>query len=92
MGLKHRTIVYSLDVEGIRNVDDLADWYDDDWDQWASNCKKPDRIQDPNNAANFIAQVPFPMSVRYLKSLKIASKLIRYYKSVYAPLTVINIK
>ena len=30
MGLKHRTIVYSLDVEGIENVDDLDDWDDED--------------------------------------------------------------
>ena len=92
MGLKHRTRVSSLDVEGIENVDDLADWDDKDWDQWASNCKKPDRIQDPNNAANLIAQVPFPLSVKSLKRLKIPSKLIRYYKLVSVPLTVINIK
>ena len=92
MSLKHRTRVYSLDVEGIENVDDLADWDDEDWDQWASNCKKPDRIQDPNNAANLIAQVPFPLSIKSLKRLKIASKLIRYYKLVSVPLTVIKIK
>ena len=30
MGLKHRTRVYSLYVEGIENVDDLADWDEDD--------------------------------------------------------------
>ena len=76
MGLKHRSRVYSLDVEGIENVDGLADWDDEDWGQWASNCKKPDRIQDPNNAANLIAQVPFPLSVKSLKRLKIVSKLI----------------
>ena len=46
MGLKHSTRVYSLDDEGIENVDDLADLDDNDCDQWASNCKKPDRIQD----------------------------------------------
>ena len=92
LGLKHRTRVYSLDVEVIGNVHDLADWYDDDWYQWASNCKKPYMIQDPNNAANLIAQVPFPLSVKSLKRLNIASKLIWYYKSVSVPLTVINIK
>ena len=72
MGLKHRTRVYYIDVEGIENVDNLADWDDDDWDQWASNFKKTDRIQDPNNAANLIAQVPFPLSVKSLKRLNIA--------------------
>ena len=77
MGLKHSTRVYSLDVEGIENVDDLADWDVEDWGQWASNCKKPDMIQDPNNVANLITQVPFPLSVKSLKRLKIASKLIR---------------
>ena len=92
MGLKHRTRFYSIDVEGIENVDDLSDWDDGDWYQWAYNCKKPYRIQDPNNSANLIAQVSFPLSVKSLKRLKIASKLIRYYKLVSVPLTVIKIK
>ena len=89
---QHRIIVYSLDVEGIENVDDLADRDDNNWDQWDSNFKKPDRIQDTNNAANLITQVPFPLYVKYLKRLKIESKLIQYYKSVSVTLTVINIK
>ena len=92
MGPKHRTRVYSLDIEGIENVDDLSDWDDDDWYQWASNCKKIDRIQDPKNTANLIAQVPFPLSVKSLKRLKISSKLIRYYNSVSVTLTIINTK
>ena len=32
VSLKHRTKVYSIDVEGIGNFDDLADWDDNDWD------------------------------------------------------------
>ena len=76
MGLFNSTRTLSLTREGIGTVDYLADWYYDDWDQWNSNHKKPDRVQDPNNATNLIAQVPFKVSVNSLKSLKIASKLI----------------
>ena len=77
MGLDHRIRVYSLYVEGMKSFDDFADWDDDNWDQWASNCKKLDRIKDPNNAANLITKILLPLSLKYLKRLKIASKLIR---------------
>ena len=79
MGFSNRTSTLSLIIEGIAAVDDLADWDDDDCDQWNSNCKKHDRVQDPNNSGNLIAQVPFKVLVKSLNILKIASKLIRYY-------------
>ena len=82
MGLSNSTRTLSLILEGIAAVNDPSDWYDNYWYQWNSNYKKPDRVQDPNNAANIIAQVPFKVSVKSLKRLKIASKLIRYYDSV----------
>ena len=82
MGLSNRTRTLSLIIEGIASVDDLADWDDNDWDKWHSKSKNPDRVQDPSNAANLISQVPFKVSVKSLKRLKIASKLIRYYDSV----------
>ena len=47
MGLSNSTRTLSLFLEGIATVDNLADWYDDDWDQWSSNFKKPDMVQDP---------------------------------------------
>ena len=57
-----------------------------------SNCKNPDRVQDTNNTANLIAQVPFKVSVKSLKRLKIAYKLIRYYDPVYIVLSATNIR
>ena len=54
-------------------------------------CKKPDRVQDPNNSNNLIAQVPFKVSVNSLKRLNIASKFIRYYDLVSIVLSAANI-
>ena len=34
MGLTHRTRTLSLNAEGIITVGGLAEWKDDDWDQW----------------------------------------------------------
>ena len=76
MNLTTRTRTGSLVVEGIISVDDLAEWKDNGWDQWSSNCKKPDRIPDPNDAALLIAQAPLTLSVKSLKRLKIAFKLV----------------
>ena len=92
MGLSNGTLNLSLIIEGIAAVDNLADWDEDYWDQWNSNCKNLDRVQDPNNAANIISQVPFKVSVKSLNSLNIASKLIRYYDSVSIVLSAANIQ
>ena len=51
MGLFNRSRFDSLNTEGIMPVDDLAEWDDDGWDQWMSNCKNPDRIPDPTCAS-----------------------------------------
>ena len=77
MGLTHRTRTLSLNTEGIITVGELAEWKDDDWDQWKNNCKKPDRILDPENPANLIHQTTFAISVKSFKRLKAASELIR---------------
>ena len=79
MRLSKMNHTLSLILEGISAVDDLADWYDNDCDQWNSNCNNLDSVQYPRNAANLIAQVPFKVPFKSLKHLKIASKLIRYY-------------
>ena len=77
MGLIHRTRTLSLNTEGIITMGELAEWKDDEWDQWNKNCKKPDRILDPANPANLIHQTPFAISVKSLKLLKAASDLVR---------------
>ena len=92
MSLVSRTRTNSLVVEGITTVNDLADWDDDDWDQWSLNCEKPDQVQDSDNPALLVDQVPFSLSFKSLQRLKIASKLIRYYNSIPIPLTAANIR
>ena len=92
MGSTHRTRTLSLNSEGIITVGELAEWKDDDWDQWKNNYKKPDRIPDPENPANLIHQTPFVISVKSLKRLKAASELIRYYESVSTELTATKIR
>ena len=77
-GLENRTRVLSLDVEGISTIDNLVEWEEGDWDQWARNCKHPDKTQDPTNPGQLIDTVPYPLSVKSLKRLNIASKLVRY--------------
>ena len=77
-GLSNKNRTISLIIEGIAAVDNLADWDENYWDQWNSNGKKPDRVQDHNNSSNIIAQVPFKISVKSLNNLNIFSKLIRY--------------
>ena len=66
MGLGHLTTIDSLQQEGIDSVDSLAEWRDDDWDQWAKNCKRPDKIADAANPGALVDQVPFPLSVKSL--------------------------
>ena len=63
MGLTHQTRTLSLNTEGIITVGELAEWKDDDWEQWKNNCKKPEKIPDPENPANLIHQNPFAISV-----------------------------
>lgn len=91
MGLNNRTRVDSLDAEGISTVDDMAEWKDEDWDSWVVNCKKPDRIPDPANPGQLIVQAPFPISVKSIKRLKAAARLVRYYNSIGVTLTPGNI-
>ena len=91
IGLNNRTMVDSLDAEGISTVDDMAEWKDEDWDSWVVNCKKPDRVPDPANPGQLIVQAPFPISVKSIKRLKAAARLVRYYNSIGVTLTPGNI-
>ena len=54
MGLTHQTRTLALNSEWIITVGKLAEWKDDDWDQWKNNCNNPDRIPDPKNPSNLI--------------------------------------
>ena len=91
MGFSNRTRFHSLNAEGITLVNDLAKWEDGDWNQLMSNCKNPDKIPDPINAAQLIHQAPFPLLVKSLKRLNIASRMFCYYDSISVDLTVPNL-
>ena len=91
MGLSNRTRFHSLNDEGITLVDDLAEWEDDDWYQWMINFKKPDRIPDPIYSAQLIHQVLLPLLVKFLKRLKIYSRMVHYYDSISVDLAAPNL-
>ena len=91
MELVNRTRVDSLDAEGVSTVNDMAEWKNDDWGSWVVNCKRSDKIPDPANPGQLIAQTPFPMSVKSIKRLKAAVRLVRYYNSIGVVLTLANI-
>mmetsp|Transcript_11395 Transcript_11395/g.16568 ORF Transcript_11395/g.16568 Transcript_11395/m.16568 type:complete len:128 (+) Transcript_11395:1440-1823(+) len=90
IGLSARTRS-AFSAEGVEVVMDLGDCEDEDWDERAKICRKPNQIEDPANPGNMINQSPFTLYVNSLKRLKIAAALVRYYESVVIELTVSNI-
>ena len=87
MGLSNHTHLQSQS-EGVTDVSDLGEFYDANWDQFASNCRRPGQIPDPNNQANCIyqQQQPVAIPVRSLHCLKVASVAIRHYVATACPL------
>ena len=73
-GLSNRTRVSSLYVEGVTSMDDLSDWEDEDWDRWATSCKKPDKVL---SGGTLVEQQAYQLTAKSLKRLKIASSLVR---------------
>jgi hypothetical protein len=88
-GLTNRTRVSSLNVEGVTSMEDLSDWEDEDWDRWATSCKKSDKVL---SGGTLVEQQAYQLTVKSLKRLKIASSLVRYYESVSIPLTHLNMR
>ena len=78
MGLSNRTCL-QLRVEGVEYLLDLGEFYDSNWDQFASNCKRPNQIPDPANAGALIYQHPFSVLVCSLRRLKVVSIVVRHY-------------
>ena len=70
-------------------MDDLADWEDDDWDRWATSCKKPEKDL---TTGNLVEQQAFQLTVKSLKRLKIVPALVCYYESDSIHLTHLNMK
>ena len=74
MRLSVRTRV-QLEIEGITDDADLSECTDDQWDDFAMNCRRPGQILDPTDAAVLIHQQPFIVPMPSLKRLKITSKM-----------------
>ncbi len=91
MGLSNRTRL-QLQAEGITDVLDLAEWKKEDWDQFASNCKRPDQIPDPANPGVLIHQQPFALPVKSLHRLKVAAELVRHYERTNRVLSAANMR
>ena len=68
-----------LQGEVILIPDDLIDFTSkNSWDQIVDNCKRPDRIPDPANFAQFIAQEALQLPGKSLMRLKVAAKDVEY--------------
>ena len=89
MGLTANTRA-QLVIEGIGTTEDLSNWEDDDWDQFALSCRRPGRILDMNG--NLVNQAPFHLPLRSLKRLKEASNITRFYDDSRRPLTAMNLR
>ena len=87
MGLSDRTQAH-LVTEGIVTPGDLAEFNNKEvWDQVVENCKRPPMIANPNNALQFVHQVPFQLSAKSLMRLKVAARAVKYYAKIGRPLT-----
>ena len=83
-------------LEGITMPSEIHEFKNKDWDQVASNLRRP-----PEQYVNPVApalvgvwarQAPFPLSAMSLKKLKAASEAARYYRSVSRTLTIENMQ
>eukprot|EP00957_Ditylum_brightwellii_P128860 9829842-Ditylum_brightwellii.AAC.1 len=85
-----------LSLEGIKKVEDLAEFRKDNWKQVTENLKHSrsrmknlDKVHGNKNPST-IPQTPYLFGVRTQKRLQEASELTRYYITVGRRLTVAN--
>jgi hypothetical protein len=95
MGIPHETVV-QLALEGIKSINDLADFDKDALQQLADNLRHPGgRIPDLNPAAAAgvtIPTPPFVFGVKSQKQLAVACDLVRYYNTIGRPLSAVNMQ
>ena len=91
-----KEMLTQLGLEGIKKVEDLAEFSKDNWKQVAENLKRPggqmknsDKVHGNDNPS-MIPQTLYPFGVRSQKRLQEASELTRYYITVGRRLTVAN--
>lgn len=87
-GLSNRTRL-KLVAEGITNVEDMTEFEDEDWDNFAYTCKRPPQVADANGALVNVA--PYELPVMSLRRLKVASELIRFYTDTGRTLSAANL-
>ena len=77
-----------LATEGIATPGDLSEFNTKEmWNQIVENCKRPPMIVNPQNALQFVPQVPFQLPAKSLMRLKSAAKAVKYYERVGRALT-----
>jgi hypothetical protein len=88
-------------LEGITMPSEIHEFKNKDWDQVASNLRRPpEQFVPPIPAAAgapavagiWARQAPFPLSAMSLKKLKASSEAARYYRSIDRTLTVENMQ
>eukprot|EP00957_Ditylum_brightwellii_P151542 11541106-Ditylum_brightwellii.AAC.1 len=84
-----------LGKEGIKEVEDLAEFSNELWKQVAKNLKRlggwmKNLDKEANQSYATIPQIPYLLRARTQKRLLEASELTRYYKMVGCFLTVLN--
>jgi hypothetical protein len=83
-------------LEGITTPAELHDFKNKDWDQVASNLRRPpDQYAagaTAGDAGTWTRQAPYPLSAMSLKKLKSSSEAARYYRSIDRSLTIENIQ
>eukprot|EP00957_Ditylum_brightwellii_P110372 8418320-Ditylum_brightwellii.AAC.1 len=91
-----KEMMAQLGKEGIKELEDLAEFSNEIWKQVAENLKRPgcqmknpNRNPDNNNPAT-VPQTLYLFGARTQKRLIEASELIRYYETVGHHLTVSN--
>jgi hypothetical protein len=95
MGIPHPTVA-QMQAEGITNVQDLADFDKESFQQLADNLRRPGgRVPDPNPNAAPGTTIPTPTFVFGAKSqkrLQVATDLIKYYDATGRDYTAANLQ
>eukprot|EP00957_Ditylum_brightwellii_P147060 11197190-Ditylum_brightwellii.AAC.1 len=91
-----KEMLTQLGHEGIKKVEDLTEFSNENWKQVVENLKRMggrmknlDKEPGYNNPST-IAQTPYPFGVRTQMRLFKASELMRYYTTIGHKLTVSN--
>ena len=91
MGLSNQTHL-QLQLEGTTMMGDMAEWDTDQWDDFATDCRRPVMVPGAADPAILVYQLTFLVPVCSLKRLKTASKMVKYYQEKDCALSVANMQ